>query len=162
MNYHNILHDDMLNGEGLRTVLFVSGCNHQCIGCHNSETWNKDSGILFDDEAKNEILATLKNDYIAGITLSGGDPLFEDNREVILDLLKEIKKKYPNKTIWVYTGFDFDTVKNLEHMNYIDILVDGKFNINKISLQLHWIGSSNQRIIDVQKSLKENKIVLYI
>lgn len=151
MNYHNITHDDMLNGEGIRVVLWVSGCNHKCKNCQNPETWNATSGIPFDALAKNEIFEELSKDYISGITISGGDPLYPENIEEITNLLKEIKETFPNKNIWVYTGNVYEDVANLEIMKYIDVLVDGPYieglgNPNK----LEWVGSSNQRVIKLK------------
>ena len=101
MNYHNITKDDMLNGDGLRVVLWVAGCSHHCKGCHNPVTWNENDGLNFDQNAKNEIFEQLDKDYISGITFSGGDPLMFCNREVVGDFIKEIKLKYPNKSIWL-------------------------------------------------------------
>ena len=147
MNYHNILHDNMINGEGLRVVLFVSGCNHFCKGCQNPETWNKCSGILFDDSAKDEIFTQLSKDYIDGITLTGGDPLFPENRETLTSLCKEIKNKFPNKTIWCYTGYLYEKVKDLEIIKYIDVLVDGPYKEELRDITLPWVGSSNQRVL---------------
>lgn len=161
MKYHNITKDDMLNGDGLRVVLWVSGCEHQCTGCHNQITWNENEGIDFDDNAKNEIFTLLKRDYISGITFSGGDPLFPSNRETILKLVQEIKSTFTNKTIWLYTGYNYEDIKNNEIIKYIDVLVDGKFIPQLFNPQLHWKGSSNQRVIDVQESLKIGKIVLH-
>lgn len=160
MNYHNITHDDMLNGEGLRTVLWVSGCIHACDGCHNRVTWDENSGIPFDGDAKEEIFDSLSKDYIAGITFSGGDPFYPGNRETILSLAKEIKEKFPDKTIWAYTGFTFDKVKDLEVINYLDVLVDGPFKKELLSPNKHWVGSSNQRIVDVKESMKEGHVVI--
>lgn len=147
MNYHNITKCDLKNGEGIRVVLWVSGCEHYCKNCHNPQTWDKNSGIEFDEKAKQEIFTELNKDYISGITLSGGDPLATFNREEILDLLKEIKEKYPSKNVWCYTGYSYDCVKHLEHMQYIDVLVDGKYveELSKPSPQ--WRGSSNQNIV---------------
>ena len=122
MKYHNITKADMLNGEGLRVVLWTSGCSHKCPGCHNAVTWNKDDGLLFDEDAKKEIFDELAHDWCSGLTLSGGDPLFPESREVIASLVKEVKEKYPNKTIWCYTGFiweelipQMDKDNNLKH-----------------------------------------------
>lgn len=161
MNYHNILHNDMLNGEGLRVVLFVSGCNHQCKGCQNPQTWNKCSGIPFDLNAYMELEDALNKDYISGLTLSGGDPLFPDNRYDIYHLVKQIKETFPNKTIWCYTGYRFEDVKDLDILHYIDVLVDGEFDQEcreLDSVKPKWRGSRNQRIIDVQKSLKSETV----
>lgn len=160
MNYHNIKHDDMLNGKGLRVSLFVSGCSCHCHNCHNPQTWDKDSGILFDDKAKEEIFEELEKDYIDGITLTGGHPLEEYNLKEITNLCKEIKEKFTNKTIWLYTGFLYENIKSLQVMNYIDVLVDGPFVESLKDKNAKWIGSTNQRVIDVQKSKKENRVII--
>ena len=160
----------MLNGEGLRVVLWTSGCSHNCPGCQNAITWNEDDGLIFDDSAKQEIFSELEKDWCSGLTLSGGDPLFFDSREVIAELVKEAKEKYPDKTIWCYTGFIWEELisqmekdKNLETIiNNIDVLLDGKFVLRLALEKLHYVGSSNQCIIDVRKSLKEDKKILYI
>ena len=161
MNYHNITTDDMLNGDGLRVVLWVSGCSHHCLGCHNPQTWDKDGGIEFDNEAKKELFCELEKDYISGITFSGGDPLMCNNRETVGKLIEEIKTKYPSKTIWLYTGFLFDEIKHLPYIKYVDVLCDGKFELENRDVQTHWVGSTNQRVIDVKKSLEQNTIVLH-
>ena len=161
MNYHNITKDDMLNGDGLRVVLWVSGCSHKCKGCHNPQTWDKCSGIEFDQVAKQEIFEQLDKDYISGITFSGGDPLMCANIDQITYLAKEIKQKYPNKTIWLYTGFDYEEIQNLEVLNYVDVLCDGKFILEKRDVKAHWVGSTNQRVIDVKQSKQQNAIVLH-
>ena len=150
MNYHNIKHDDMLNGDGIRVTLFVSGCNHHCKGCHNPQTWDFNSGILFDEDAKEEIFEELSKDYISGLTLSGGDPLAPQNRDEILKLCKEIKEKFPNKNIWCYTGYLYEQVKDLPIMNYIDILVDGPFMVDLLDVDFPFRGSTNQRIINLK------------
>lgn len=161
MRYHNITKDDMLNGDGLRVVLWVSGCSHHCPYCHNALTWDEDSGLIFDDEAKKELFNALEKDYISGLTLSGGDPLFINNRDEILKLCKEVKQMFPTKTIWLYTGYQYEDIKELDILNYIDVLVDGPF-INELKdIKLKWCGSSNQRIIDVPKTLKQESIELY-
>lgn len=161
MNYHDITKCDLKNGMGIRVVLWVSHCEHHCHNCHNPQTWSKDSGIPFDDAAKYEIFEELNKDYVSGLTLSGGDPLSKLNRDEIYNLLSEIKSKYPNKNIWVYTGYTWESVKNLEAIKFIDVLVDGEFIDNLSIPSPHWCGSNNQRIIDVKKSLTEDKIVLY-
>ncbi len=161
MNYHNITKDDMLNGDGLRVVLWVAGCSHQCPGCHNQETWDEFGGIPFDDEAKQEIFAELEKGYVSGITFSGGDPLFCSNREVITALAKEIKEKYPDKTIWLYSGYVYEQVKDIEIMQYVDVFVDGPFVQSLLDPQLKWKGSSNQKVIDMNKTRCIGSIVLY-
>lgn len=161
MYYHNITKDDMLNGDGLRTVLWVSGCSHGCKGCHNQITWDPTSGLEFDEEAKEELFEQLRKDYISGITYSGGDPLYQGNRQTITKLAEEIKEKFPEKTQWLYTGFEWDEIKDLSVLKNIDVLVDGRFVEEKKDTMLHWKGSSNQRVIDVQKSLQDGKIHLH-
>lgn len=161
MNYHNIEHDNMLNGEGLRVILWVSGCTHHCPFCQNPETHNPESGIEFDKNAWLEICEQLDQDYIDGITFSGGDPLSIYNRDTITELAKEIKKLYPHKTIWCYTGYIFEEVKDLEIIQYIDVLVDGRFVIDLKENNLKWKGSRNQRVIDIKKSLDTQQIILY-
>ena len=145
MRYHNITKDDMLNGDGLRVVLWVAGCSHCCKDCQNPVTWDPAGGLPFDDEAKKEIFDQLDKDYISGITFSGGDPLHAANRLDVRNLMSEIKEKYPNKTIWLYT---------YSCMQYVDVLVDGEFVSELKDVKLRWKGSANQRVIDVQKSLR--------
>ena len=148
MNYHNITKCDMLNGEGVRVVLWVSGCVHACPNCHNQQTWNPNSGIPFDGEALKEIYAELENPYVDGITFSGGDPLHPLNYNTVLWLCNQIKLKFPNKNIWVYTGYHLDTIKLIysDILEYADVIVDGKFIEALKSPDKHWVGSSNQRI----------------
>lgn len=163
MNYHNILHDDMRNGDGLRVTLFISGCDNKCEQCQNPQTWDVNSGIEFDLEAKEEILSELSKDYISGITLSGGDPLHENNLLEVIDLLEEIKEEFGNsKTIWIYTGYTIDFILwedmgdcdalRIHAVALADVLVDGKFDYTKADVKYHWAGSTNQRVIDVQKT----------
>lgn len=161
MRYHNITKDDMLNGDGLRTVLWVSGCDHCCKDCQNPITWDPNGGLVFDAEAKEELYEVLGRDYISGLTLSGGDPLYATNRDEILKLVKEVKEKFPTKTIWMYTGFLWESIKDLEIMNYIDVLVDGEFKVDKKDVQLFWRGSANQRVIDVPKTKESGEVVLH-
>ncbi len=161
MYYHNITKDDMLNGDGFRTVLWVSGCSHGCKGCHNQITWDSTSGLEFDDDAKEELFEQLGKDYISGITYSGGDPLFQGNRDKITKLAEEIKEKFPQKTQWLYTGYTWEEIKELPVLKNIDVLVDGRFVEEKKDAMLHWKGSANQRVIDVPKSLRDEKVHLY-
>ena len=153
MRYHNITHDDMLNGDGLRVVLWVAGCDHCCRECQNPVTWDPDGGLLFDDSAKAEIFDQLSKSYISGITFSGGDPLHDANRLDVKNLMCEIKEKFPNKTIWMYTGSDWENIYKLRMMQYIDVVVDGEFEIDLKDQKLVWEGSSNQRVIDVKATL---------
>ena len=154
MRYHNITKDDMLNGDGLRVVLWVAGCSHCCKECHNPVTWDPDGGLLFDDNAKKELFDQLDESYTTGITFSGGDPLHSANRLDVRRLMEEIKEKYPNKTIWLYTGYSWEEIWHYPMMKYIDVLVDGEFKIELKDTKLLWKGSSNQRVIDVQETLK--------
>ncbi len=151
----------MLNGDGLRVVLWVAGCNHGCKGCHNPITWDIHGGIPFDEAAKQEIFAEMEKEHIAGLTFSGGDPLHPENRAEVTALARELRTKYPEKTLWMYTGFTWDEVDDLPVMQYIDVLVDGEFVQALLDTQLHWKGSSNQRVIDVKRTRKIGKIVLW-
>ena len=155
MRFHNITKDDMLNGDGLRTVLWLSGCTHACLGCHNPITWDLKGGIPFDTNAKKELFETLKPDYIDGITLSGGDPFHPENREDVYQLVKEIRNTFPNKTVWSYTGFLWEEIYHLSIIPLLDVIVDGKFIQALLSPNQPWVGSSNQRVIDVQATLKQ-------
>lgn len=164
MNYHDIKHDDMNNGPGLRVTLFVSGCDHYCNGCQNPETWSTKSGIPFDDTAIEEIFEQLNNDYISGITFSGGDPLNENNRVEVCSLIHQIRLKYgKSKSIWIYTGYTWEEIVNTltPVLLGVDVLIDGMFDKNLADVNYHWAGSTNQRVIDVQRSLEEKKVVLY-
>ena len=161
MNYHNITHDDMRNGDGLRVVLWVSGCNHHCPGCQNGLTWNPDDGIPYDRAAWAEIEEQLQKDYISGITFSGGDPLYPGNRDQIAAIAKHIKERYPQKTIWLYTGYLWDEIKDIPWLMYVDVLVDGPYMESLRELTYHSAGSTNQRVIDVQKSLELGQVVLW-
>ncbi len=151
----------MLNGDGLRTVLWVSGCNHQCEDCQNPITWDVNGGISFDAAAEEELFKSLAKDYISGVTFSGGDPLHPQNRDEVARLAKKFKDMFPDKTAWLYTGYLWDDIKDLEAVKYLDVLVDGPYMKDLRDPQLHWKGSSNQRVIDVQPSLKNNTIVLH-
>lgn len=181
MNYLKIEHEDVCNGTGLRVVLWLSGCSHHCYNCQNPQTWNPDSGIPFDESAKQEIFNELSKDYISGITFSGGDPLHENNLSEVLSLVKEIREKFPDKTIWLYTGYSIEDIVNFNTkpypvvqqyfdidnfvrkiiLSYIDVLVDGEYIDEQKDLTLKWRGSKNQRVIDVQQTLKQGKVVLY-
>lgn len=169
MKYHNITKADMLNGEGLRVVLWVSGCSHHCPACQNPLTWDENDGVAFDDDTINEIYHELDQDWCSGLTLSGGDPLFLKNRNAIRNLVLNIKNLYPNKTIWSYTGYTFEELMEqtetdsdlVDILNSLDVLVDGRFVLKLADEKLHYVGSSNQRLIDVQKSLKQGKVVLW-
>lgn len=171
MNYADIKTCDVANGVGIRVSLFVSGCTHHCENCFNPETWDFNYGKAFTDKEIDYIIESAKPEHITGLTLLGGEPLEFVNQQGILPLLKRFKETYPKKTIWCYTGYDFekDIVGKMMRqwdftpslMSYLDILVDGEFVEAKKDLSLRFRGSSNQRIIDVQKSLAENKVVLW-
>lgn len=162
MNYHNITCDDMLNGDGLRVVLWVSGCTHKCDGCQNPITWDLEGGLQFDEKAEEELFEALGKEHIDGITFSGGDPLHPFNREEIYRLIKKSKELFPEKTVWLYTGFLWEEFKNEEAMRHVDVFLDGRFQKELLDNNLQWVGSSNQRVIDVKKTLKEDKIVTYV
>ena len=161
MRYHNITKDDMLNGDGLRVVLWVAGCSHGCRECQNPITWDPNGGLPFTDSERAEIFAELDKDYISGITFSGGDPLHPSNIAEVTALAREIREKYPDKTIWLYTGSLWEEIQQYEIIHYLDVCVDGEFQVDKKEVRLKWKGSSNQRVIDVQASLRENRVVLY-
>ncbi len=161
MRYHNITKDDMLNGDGLRAVLWVSGCDHQCRDCQNPVTWDPEDGLVFDEEAKGELFELLSRNYISGVTFSGGDPLYAGNVEEITALCAEIRQKFPDKTIWLYTGSVYEDIADLPVMKYVDVLVDGEFMADRKDPQLYWRGSTNQRVIDVPATRGSAGVVLH-
>ncbi len=212
MNYHNITYPDMNNGEGLRVVLWLSGCSHKCKGCQNPQTWYANSGIPFDESAKEELFRELDKDYISGLTLTGGDPLFEDNLDDVLDLVTEVNKRHNTpqnidsndannhdilnvdtnkirlsnlkKSIWLYTGYTFGElymcdnnihkypnylrkdimesyIKRQQIISQCTVLIDGQYIDSQRDISLPYRGSSNQRLIDIQKSLQKGEIVLW-
>lgn len=181
MNYLKIEHEDVCNGTGLRVVLWLSGCSHHCYNCQNPQTWDPNSGIPFDESAKQEIFNELSKDYISGITFSGGDPLHENNLDEVLKLVKEIRISFPEKTIWLYSGYNFDLLNSKyneykytsfaanadewltrwEIISNVDVFVDGEYIDEQKDLTLKFRGSKNQRVIDVQQTLKQEKVVLY-
>ena len=161
MNYCKITSFDTANGPGIREVLWVSGCNHCCPECQNPETWDKKAGKLFDDKAMNRLMKELSEPFREGITFSGGDPLFPENREKVTEIARRIYNELPSKTIWCYTGYLYEQVKDLEIMEYLDVLVDGEFHIAEKDLTLVYCGSRNQRVIDIQKTRENNEIILY-
>lgn len=149
---------NQLNGPGLRVVLWVAGCSHHCEECQNSYSWNPEQGIKFDDSIKQEIFCELKKDWCAGITYSGGDPMFESNRKEIIELAKEIREKFPNKTQWLYTGYCWkDIVEDqsmIDILKYVDVICDGRYEKSLRDIDLEWVGSSNQHVIDVKKRIE--------
>lgn len=164
MNYHDIRHCDMLNGPGLRVVLFVSGCSNKCPGCHNLETWDPNSGVKFDSSSLSEIIDNLSNDYISGLTISGGDPFYKSNTDEIYDIVSTVNERFPDKSIWIYSGYvyeyllDRDKVSN-EILHKIDVLVDGRYIEELKDDELHYRGSRNQRIINVKESIHLNRVI---
>lgn len=207
INYHNITYPDQNNGDGLRVVLWLSGCDHHCYNCQNPITWDANGGLLFDEKAKEELSRELDKDYISGLTLTGGDPLHPSNLDGVLDIVTEFNKRYrttqdivssedsnhnilnkngnkirlsfPNKTIWLYTGFTWEQImypivtddlnqkrdellnKRKEIVKLADILIDGRYIDSQRNLSKKWAGSDNQRVISIPESLKQNKIILY-
>lgn len=166
----------MLNGDGLRVVLWVSGCSQKCFNCHNPQTHDFNSGVPFTGETMQELLDDLSQPYISGLTLSGGHPLEPQNLETIYKIIKTVKEKFPDKTIWLYTGYTWEEIfdkeekyENLEVngispldiVKYCNILVDGRYEENNRDISLAWRGSSNQRVISIQESLNQGKVVLY-
>ena len=211
MKYHDITHDDMMNGTGLRVCLWCSGCDHHCRNCQNPITWNPNDGVQFDESAKKEILDELSKDYISGITFTGGDPLYSQNLKDVLDLITDLRSKYPisrkidtiyrendnfkyniliknsdeirlscqEKTIWLYSGYTWEQIMhpiitddfNIKRdqllkmrqdiVKQCDVLVDGRYEEDKRDVTYHWAGSTNQRVIDVQETLKQGKVILW-
>ena len=163
MNYHKIEKTSVANGTGIRVVLWVSGCRMNCGNCHNPETWDFNSGKPFDEEVKQELFEALDKPYIQGITFSGGHPLEEENAPEIYKLIVEIKDKFPDKDIWLYTGHQVEYIQGWygNILELCDVVVDGRYVDMLRDVTLKWRGSSNQRVIDVKKSLNEHKIVLY-
>lgn len=171
MYYAEIKNHDIANGPGVRVSLFVSGCTHRCEGCFNEMTWDFDYGSPFDENVEKKIFAVLEPDYIAGLTLLGGEPLEYANWQALLPFVREVKKRYPQKDIWCYTGYRFeedvlekfcrqwDNMK--EFLSYIDVLVDGEFIPDQKDISLQFRGSANQRIILVQESLRCGETVLW-
>jgi len=171
VNYAAIKKCDIANGPGIRISLFVSGCTHRCKGCFNEVAWDFDYGEPFTQQTVDTILNMLAPDYVKGITLLGGEPFEPQNQPALVDLLRQIKNKYPQKSVWAFSGYLFD--KDIlagklgpweiteEYLSYIDVLVDGPFIEEKKNLSLRFRGSSNQRIIDVPASLKKGEIVLW-
>ena len=184
MNYHNITYPDMNNGDGLRVVLWLSGCSHHCYNCQNPQTWDVNSGIPFDESAKEELFRELDKDYISGLTLSGGDPLHEANLDGVLDLVNEIRLSFPNKSIWIYSGYSFTELfmyddqikknpnylrkdimeiykKRQEIVKQCTVMVDGRYIDSQRNPSKKWAGSNNQHVIDIKQSLQQNKLILY-
>lgn len=164
MKYAKIRKMDISNGEGVRVSLFVQGCSFHCKNCFNQETWDFNGGKEFTTAEIQKIIELANKDYIAGLSVLGGEPLHPKNIEDVSMLCEYFKYKYPYKTIWLWTGFRYEDILERENnyniFNYIDVLVDGQFEEDKKDLTLKWRGSSNQRVIDCKKSLAENKVIL--
>lgn len=171
MNYAEIKTCDIANGEGVRTSLFVSGCTHRCKGCFNEIAWDFNYGKVFDEQVEEYILKELEPSYIAGLTLLGGEPFEPDNQRGLLPFLEKVKKQFPNKNIWCYTGYLYDSDLCREGRAYcectdrmlelIDILVDGPFVEAQKDIRLKFRGSSNQRLIDLNKTRQEDIICFH-
>lgn len=169
MNYGAIKKCDIANGVGVRTVLFVSGCTHHCKGCFQPETWNFDYGERYTKETEDEIIESLRPDYVDGITLLGGEPFEPENQRELVKLLRRIKKELPQKTVWSFSGYTYEELTGdsavcevtKEMLSMLDVLVDGEFVEAKRNISLRFRGSENQRLIDMNKTRKEGKIVLW-
>lgn len=162
MRYNKIRKMDISNGPGVRVSVFMQGCTFNCKNCFNPETHDFKGGKELTDEIIDKIIELCGKDYVVGLSILGGEPMHPKNIEGTTKLAKAFKEKYPNKTIWSWTGFLFDRdLKDKEVLKYIDVLVDGQYKDELHDFRLKWCGSSNQRVIDVQKSLKENEIVLF-
>ncbi len=167
MNYSGIKYADMINGIGIRVSLFVSGCNHACKDCFNVETWNPKYGEKFTEKQEKEIIDFFKKygKTIRGLSLLGGDPTYPQNIDPLINFLKKFKKELPDRDIWIWSGFTWEEImadkKRKELISLCDVLIDGKFIIKLKDLNLKWRGSSNQRVIDIKKSLANNEVKLF-
>ncbi len=161
MRYNKIRKMDISNGPGVRVSIFMQGCTFNCKNCFNPETHSFDGGKEFTDETINRVLELCSNENIEGLSILGGEPMHPKNIDGTTRLAKFFKEKYPNKTLWAWSGFLYETLMDKEILKYLDVLVDGQYVDDLSNPLLKWKGSSNQRVIDVQKSLKENKIILF-
>lgn len=160
MNYHKIEKFSTNNGPGIRVVFWTSGCNHKCKGCHNPETWDVNSGKEVTKDTYKELAESLNHSFISGVTWSGGDPLHPQNRNEIGNLITFVNDNF-QKNQWLYTGYKWEEIKDLFFIKFLDVVVDGPFIEELKNINLKFRGSSNQRLIDVKKSLKNGKVVLY-
>ncbi len=171
MNYGNIKYFDIADGVGVRTTLFVSGCTHHCRECFQPETWDFGFGEEFTDKEEDEIIASLKDDFVEGLTLLGGEPFEPENQKALLPFLKRVREEVPEKSIWSYSGYTWEELNDpenerchteytMEMLKMLDILVDGEFHIEEKNLGLRFRGSANQRVIDVKKSFERGEPVL--
>lgn len=171
MNYGQIKNCDIANGEGVRVTLFVSGCTNRCEGCFQPQTWDFGYGMPFTDEVEDEILRLLEPDYISGLTLLGGEPFEPQNQQALLPFVKRVKERFPQKNIWAFTGFTLEQLLTQEPhprcnatdelLSIIDVLVDGRFEIEKRNISLKFRGSENQRIIDLPATLKSGEVIFW-
>ena len=167
MNYSGIKYSDMINGKGIRVSLFVSGCTHKCKGCFNKDTWDPEYGKPFTEKEEDEIFSYfIKYGKIAkGLSLLGGDPTYYKNIDPLIEFLKKFKEKFPDKDIWMWSGFTWEQLekdkKRFELISLCDVLIDGRFDIEQRDLNQKWKGSKNQRVIDIQKSILEKTIIEY-
>ena len=171
MNYAAIKNNDIANGPGVRVSLFVSGCTHRCPGCFNAETWDFEYGQPFTQQTIDDIVSMLEPQHIKGLTILGGEPFEPQNQPAVVELLRQVKNRYPNKSIWAFSGYLYDEdilsgrlgdwQITKEFLSYLDVLVDGPFVQDQKDLTLRFRGSSNQRLIDVQTSLKSGKVTLW-
>ena len=157
LNLAGIVNDSIVDGPGIRVCIFAQGCSHNCAGCHNPETHSFGTG---KDYRVEELVSLIKqNPLVKGVTFSGGDPLHPFNREEVFRLAKKIRKELPQKTIWLYTGYEWDEIKDIPEIAYMDVVCEGKFVEELLDNKKHWVGSTNQHVVDVKKSLAEGKIV---
>lgn len=177
MKYHDITTSDILNGDDLGVVLWVSGCDHRCLNCHNPITWDHNYGLEFNESAESELMIEVSKHYHKRVTFSGGDPLNDHNVRKVSQLINKIRSYYPDKKIWIYSGYTWEEIFNKSFEEFIqgsqaddyrkiavdscDVFVDGRFIESLKDDQLKWVGSSNQRVIDVKKSRLTGEIVLY-
>lgn len=167
MRYHKIQKDDCLNGDGVRVTLFVSGCDFHCKGCQNPQTWNINSGELFTENTLSELIKELNHDYVQGLTLLGGEPLHKSNRKEVNNIIDIIhsNENTKDKDIWIYSGYTFEEIMENEELKKIvfkcDVLVDGRYIEELKDQNYHWAGSTNQRVIDIKKSLEFREVVLW-
>ena len=162
MRYNKIRKMDIANGPGIRVSIFMQGCTFHCKNCFNSETWDFNGGEEFTDATIDKVIDLCKDEHISGLSILGGEPMHAKNIDGTTKLARAFKEKYPDKSLWIWSGFLFDKdLKDKEVLKYVDVLVDGQYKDELHDFRLKWRGSSNQRVIDVQKSLKNKKIVLY-
>lgn len=171
MNYHKITKCDIANGIGIRVSLWISGCTLKCQGCHNPQTWEFNSGKLFTGDTLEELAQALEHPYIDGITLTGGHPLEKQNLPIVYSILCNVKKRLPDKTVWIYTGYLYEQIQRMIYadpngvmaniISMTDVLVDGRYIEALKDISYPWAGSTNQRVIDVPKTMKEGHVVLW-